>query len=280
MQVKGSDNFYSNDTKKDVLVTYQIQCDADEGSLDVEIVDKDGNKSDGCCVPQGKTEDHSFSVPPGGKLHCNSGQGNCTWKGTTVATRRVERLAIWGSRVLPAAYLLAIVWLNAYICRQVFFIEFTGKMNSIHGVWIAMANLGGEHWYKPAWWPHWYNGMPFEYTYAPLVPGPLRRHRPAVWPFRRAWISNRVRGGLLSPPGRAVPDGLAVDPARGVELRRRGGLLIVVRFRAAAAGYQLQPESHKGRAPAVYLLRLGRAASPTRPRAGLPGRFVPGSRAP
>jgi hypothetical protein len=170
MQVKVSDNFYSNDTKKDVLVTYQIQCDADEGSLDVEIVDKDGNKSDGCCVPQGKTEDHSFSVPPGGKLHCKSGQGNCTWNGTTLATRRVERLAILGYRVLPGVYLLAIVWMNAYICRQVFFIEFTGKMNSIQGVWIAMANLAGEHWYKPTWWPHWYNGMPFEYTYAPLVP--------------------------------------------------------------------------------------------------------------
>jgi len=33
-----------------------------------------------------------------------------------------------------------------------------------------MANLAGEHWYKPSWWPYWYNGMPFEYTYAPLVP--------------------------------------------------------------------------------------------------------------
>ena len=63
-----------------------------------------------------------------------------------------------------------IIWLNAYICRQVFFIEYTGKMNSIHGVWIAMARLAGEHWYKPTWWPYWYNGTPFEYTYAPLVP--------------------------------------------------------------------------------------------------------------
>src|SRR6266851_6537924 len=50
IQVKFSNSFYSNDTKKDVLVTYQIQCDAGEGSLDVEIVDKDGNTSDGCCV--------------------------------------------------------------------------------------------------------------------------------------------------------------------------------------------------------------------------------------
>src|ERR1035441_2789876 len=73
-------------------------------------------------------------------------------------------------KLLIAAYLVAVIWLNAYICRQVFFIEFTGRMNSMHGFWIAMANLAGEHWYKPGWWPYWYNGMPFEYTYAPLVP--------------------------------------------------------------------------------------------------------------
>jgi hypothetical protein len=68
MEVKFGDDFYSNDTKKALLVTCQIQCDANQGSLDVEIVDKDGNQSGGCSVPQGKTEDHSFSVPPGGKL--------------------------------------------------------------------------------------------------------------------------------------------------------------------------------------------------------------------
>ncbi|HEV2581071.1 MAG TPA: hypothetical protein VGT44_09480, partial [Ktedonobacteraceae bacterium] len=69
-----------------------------------------------------------------------------------------------------AAYVLAIIWLNAYIVRQVFFIEFMGKMNSMHGFWIAMARLAGAHWYKPTWWPYWYIGMPFDYTYAPLVP--------------------------------------------------------------------------------------------------------------
>jgi hypothetical protein len=190
MQVNSCDKFYNNNTEKDVLVTYEIECDANEESLDVEIVDKDGNKHDGCCVPQGKTEDHSFAVPRGGKLHCRSGKGNCTWKGTTLAALRVARLRTLGSavlrlarkyqehlsprlqqRLLFAVYLLAIVWLNAYICRQVFFIEYTGKMNSMHGFWIAIAKLAGEHWYRPTWWPYWYNGMPFEYTYAPLVPG-------------------------------------------------------------------------------------------------------------
>src|ERR1035438_8706980 len=100
MQVKFCDNFYNNETKKDVLVTYEIQCDANEGSLDIEIVDKDGNRSDGCSVPQGKTQDHSFSVPRRGKLHCKRGAGNCTWRGTTPAALRVERLRTFGSDVL------------------------------------------------------------------------------------------------------------------------------------------------------------------------------------
>ena len=44
-------------------------------------------------------------------------------------------------------------------------------MNSMHGFWIAMARLAGAHWYRPMWWPYWYGGGPFEFTYAPLVPG-------------------------------------------------------------------------------------------------------------
>ena len=64
MQVKLCDNFYNNDTNKEVLVTYEIQCEPDERALEVEIVDQDGNRSDGCSVPQGKTEEHSFWFRP------------------------------------------------------------------------------------------------------------------------------------------------------------------------------------------------------------------------
>lgn len=44
-------------------------------------------------------------------------------------------------------------------------------MNSMHGFWMAMARLANVHWIKSSWWPFWDCGMPFEYTYAPLVPG-------------------------------------------------------------------------------------------------------------
>jgi hypothetical protein len=60
--------------------------------------------------------------------------------------------------------------LNAYVIRHVCFIEFTGKTNAMHGFWVAIARLA-ENWWLPSWWPYWYGGMPFEYAYAPLVPG-------------------------------------------------------------------------------------------------------------
>lgn len=70
-----------------------------------------------------------------------------------------------------AGYLLVILGVNVYICRDLFFTEYTGHMNSIQGLWISMARLAGEHWYRPAWWPYHDGGEPFEHTYMPLVPG-------------------------------------------------------------------------------------------------------------
>jgi hypothetical protein len=192
MQVKSRDHFYSNDTTKSVLVTYEIECDATERSLDVEVAGPTGNAGGGCSVAPGSSEDHTFWVPAGGKLHCTSGNGNCVWKGTATRAQPLQRLrTYWAGflravqafeawklslrppqqRLLVMAYLLAVIWVNAYIVRQVFFIEYTGRMNSMHGVWIAMANLAGHDWFKPSWWPYWYNGMPFEFTYQPAVPG-------------------------------------------------------------------------------------------------------------
>ena len=68
-------------------------------------------------------------------------------------------------------YAIGLVWLNAYICRDLFFTEYTGHMNSMQGFWTAMARLATSHWFEPGWWPYWDAGMPFEFTYAPLVPG-------------------------------------------------------------------------------------------------------------
>jgi hypothetical protein len=64
---------------------------------------------------------------------------------------------------------LALVWINAYICRELFW-QPTAYMNSMHGFWIALAKRAGDSWFQPTWWPYWDCGIPFEFTYAPLVP--------------------------------------------------------------------------------------------------------------
>src|SRR5437763_16422615 len=67
-------------------------------------------------------------------------------------------------------YAAALLWVNVYICRD-FFGASAVYMNSMHGFWTALAKLGDGSWLRPTWWPSSDCGLPFEYTYAPLVPG-------------------------------------------------------------------------------------------------------------
>lgn len=72
-------------------------------------------------------------------------------------------------RVQAALYSLIVVSVNALICRQLFSVP-SAHMNSMHGFWAALARWAGDSWLHPSWWPYWDCGIPFEYTYAPLVP--------------------------------------------------------------------------------------------------------------
>ena len=40
----------------------------------------------------------------------------------------------------------------------------------MQGFWVALAARAAGSWWHPSWWPDWDNGIPFEFTYAPLVP--------------------------------------------------------------------------------------------------------------
>ena len=64
---------------------------------------------------------------------------------------------------------MIIVWVNAYICRELFTAQ-AAHMNSMHGFWVALAKRGGDSWLHSNWWPFWDCGIPFEFTYAPLIP--------------------------------------------------------------------------------------------------------------
>ncbi len=72
-------------------------------------------------------------------------------------------------------YALALAWINVYICRDLFRNP-AAHMNSMHGFWIALAKHAGNSWFQSNWWPYWDGGMPFEFAYAPLIPGLI-----AVW---------------------------------------------------------------------------------------------------
>jgi len=47
---------------------------------------------------------------------------------------------------LTIAFGLALVWINAYICRELFW-QPTAYMNSMHGFWIALAKRGSSSLY-------------------------------------------------------------------------------------------------------------------------------------
>jgi hypothetical protein len=71
--------------------------------------------------------------------------------------------------IKAAGYAALLVWLNAYVCREMF-VRYTPHMNSMQGFWIALARLGGADWLHSQWWRYWDCGSPLEFAYAPLVP--------------------------------------------------------------------------------------------------------------
>jgi hypothetical protein len=72
-------------------------------------------------------------------------------------------------KLAAAVYAIALLWINAYICRELFHQDLA-PMASMHGFWAALAERAQGSWFHAAWWPYWDGGMPFEFTYAPLVP--------------------------------------------------------------------------------------------------------------
>ncbi len=69
----------------------------------------------------------------------------------------------------PAACAAALLWVNLYICRDLFTAR-AGHMNAMHGTWIGLARLAQGSWWSGGWFPFWDAGIPFEAAYSPLVP--------------------------------------------------------------------------------------------------------------
>jgi hypothetical protein len=97
-------NFYKNDTDQSKDATYQLE-NTGQGSLSVEVLDEKGDRvGSPVDVDLGKTEDHTFTVPKKGKLHCVGGTGKATFLAVaSVAMVRSEQLQSFAADVFRLA---------------------------------------------------------------------------------------------------------------------------------------------------------------------------------
>jgi hypothetical protein len=59
--------------------------------------------------------------------------------------------------------------LNAYICRELFGLEFSSRMESIESAYISISRWAMDNWRDLTWFPLWYGGMPFHRVYQPAL---------------------------------------------------------------------------------------------------------------
>jgi hypothetical protein len=66
-----------------------------------------------------------------------------------------------------SAYAAIIFAINAYICKNLFALEFSQRMESIEGSYMSIARWAASNWSDLTWFPLWFNGMPFQKVYQP-----------------------------------------------------------------------------------------------------------------
>jgi 4-amino-4-deoxy-L-arabinose transferase-like glycosyltransferase len=67
------------------------------------------------------------------------------------------------------AFPLFLFALNFYICRELFWLEYSQYTGSIEGAYVAISRYVMENWRDLTWWPLWYGGVPYHNTYPPLM---------------------------------------------------------------------------------------------------------------
>ena len=68
-----------------------------------------------------------------------------------------------------AGWAAALLVLNALVCRELFFIEYTKYLGSIEAAYIGISRYAIEHPFEWNWFPLWYGGIPYHNTYPPLL---------------------------------------------------------------------------------------------------------------
>jgi hypothetical protein len=77
------------------------------------------------------------------------------------------RAFLYRTRSWSLAALLLLV--NAYVCHDLFGIEYLRHMGSIEGAYVGISRYMLEHWRDYSWFPAWYAGIPAQNTYPPLL---------------------------------------------------------------------------------------------------------------
>ncbi|HLH43048.1 MAG TPA: hypothetical protein VKV74_08685 [Bryobacteraceae bacterium] len=72
-------------------------------------------------------------------------------------------------RARAAAYSALLLALNFYIAGQLLFVEFTANMQTNAGSFLAITRFIVAHFPHLGWFPWWFNGLPFENSYTPML---------------------------------------------------------------------------------------------------------------
>jgi hypothetical protein len=67
------------------------------------------------------------------------------------------------------AWAVALFTLNALVCRELFFTEYTVHLGSIEAAYIGISRYAIDHPFEWDWFPLWYGGIPYHNTYPPLL---------------------------------------------------------------------------------------------------------------
>jgi len=78
------------------------------------------------------------------------------------------RKLVSSSPVRTLGCVLLLFTLNAYICHDLFSVEFTQRMESIEGSYMSISRWAVDHWGElDGWFPLWFTGTPFWRVYQP-----------------------------------------------------------------------------------------------------------------
>src|ERR1039457_1935173 len=72
-------------------------------------------------------------------------------------------------RIRSGLYVAALLAINAFFVKKLFFVEFTTNMQTNAGSFMAITRFILRYWPHLDWFPWWFNGQPFENSYTPML---------------------------------------------------------------------------------------------------------------